>query len=56
MCRQNRGSRARSRNLVVPGIPGNSNRFSKMCGSIGLIRGKPSERRVASRQRLPAAR
>ena len=43
------------RNLVVPGMPTIHNWSSKTLGSIGLIRGYPSERRVASMHRLPAA-
>jgi hypothetical protein len=55
VCRQKRGSRPRSRNLVVPGIPTIHSWSSKTLGSIGLILGKPSERSVASRHRLPVA-
>src|SRR6266568_6180887 len=55
VCMQNRGSRPRSRNLVVCGMPAIHNWPSKILGSIGLILGKPSERRVASRHKLPVA-
>jgi hypothetical protein len=39
VCRQNRGSRPRSRNLVVPGMPTSHSSPSNTRGSIGLIRG-----------------
>src|SRR5215217_2792281 len=55
VCRQKRGSRRRSRNLVVSGMPTIHNCPSKILGSIGLIRGNPSERRVASMHKLPVA-
>jgi hypothetical protein len=41
--------------LVVLGIPTRTNCSSKMMGSMGLIRGKPSERSVASMQRFSVA-
>jgi hypothetical protein len=55
VCREKRGSRAKSRNFAVSGIPMTHSVPSKNRGSIGLIRGNPSGRRVASMHSFPAA-
>ena len=56
VCKENRESRTRSRNFAVPGMPPIHSVPSKNRGSIGLIRGNPSGRSVASMtKRLPAA-
>lgn len=48
VCSEKRGSRSRSLNFAVCGMPTSQRSPSNTRGSIGLIRGEPSERNVAS--------